>query len=119
VTLNTGLATLTLVEEIVNSSNGRTGVSALYLVCQPILLLRLKLAIARFVKEFLPVVCAILPSTTKPVPAIPPFLNAQLIVRCLPGVHGVHAVPLADVVFSSELEVLRFSNKVMVHAAPT
>jgi len=117
--LNTGLATLRLVEETVNSSTGRTGVNALYLVCQPILLLRPKLAIARFVKGLLLVVSANLPSTSKPDLASPLFLNAQLIVRCLTGVHGVNAVPVVDAVFSSELELLRFNNKAMVHAAPT
>jgi hypothetical protein len=116
--LNTGLATLRLVEETVNSSTGRTGVNALYLVCQPILLLRPKLAIARFVKGLLLVVSAILPSTSIPDLASPLFLNAQLIVRCLIGVRGVIAVPLVDAVLSSELEVLRFNNKAMVHAAP-
>lgn len=116
--LNTGLVILRLVEEIVNSSTGRTGVNALYLVCQPILFLRPKLAIARFVKGLLLVVSAILPSTSKPDLASPLFLNARLIVWCLTGVHGVTAVPVVDVVISSELEVLRFNNKAMVHAAP-
>jgi len=117
--LNIGLATLRLVEETVNSSTGRTGVNALYLVCQPILFLRLKLAIARFIKELLLVVSAILPSTSKLNLAILLFLNVQLIVKCLTGVHGVNAVPVVDVVFSTKLELLRFNNKVMVHAAPT
>lgn len=116
--LNTGLATLRLVEETVNSSTGRIGVSALYLVCQPILFLRPKLAIARFVKGLLLVVSAILPSTSKPDLVSPLLLSAQLIVRCLTGVDGVTAVLLVDVVWSSELEVLRFNSKAMVHAAP-
>jgi len=116
--LNTGLATLRLVEETVSSSTGRIGVTALCLVCQPILFLRPKLAIATFVKELLLVVSAILPSTSKPNLAIPPLLNAQLIVRCLTMVHGVTAVLLVDVGFSSELEPLHFNNKAMVHAVP-
>jgi len=103
--LNTGLVTLRFVEGTVYSSNGRNGVSALYLVCQPILLLRLKLVIAGFVKGFHLVVSAILPSISKPDLASLLFLNAQLIARRLPGVLGVRAVPLVDVVFTSELEL--------------
>jgi len=116
---NTSLATLKLVEEIVYFLTGRTGVIALYLVCQPVLFVRLKLAVARFSKGLLLVLSAILPSTSKPNRATPLFLNAQLIVMCLTMVTGVSAVPLVDVEISSELEVLRFNNKAMVPAAPT
>jgi hypothetical protein len=79
--LNTDLATLNLVEEIVNSSTGRIGVNALYLVCQPILFLPLKPAIDRFFKGFLLVRFAILPSTSKLGLATPLLSNVQLTVR--------------------------------------
>lgn len=116
--LNTGLVTLSLVEGTVNSSTGRTGVIALYLVCQPILFLLRKLAIVRFVKGLLLVVSAILPSTSKPDLATPLLLNAQLIVKWVTMVIGVSAVPLVGVVISSALDLLWFNNKAMVHAAP-
>jgi len=69
------------VEEIVNSSTGRIGVNALYLVCQPILLLPLKLAIDWFVKGLLLVASVTQANILKLVLAIPLLLSAQLTVK--------------------------------------